>query len=128
MKTCILPAGTKLFHGTDCAGEFDIPDGPAWFCPTREGAEGWVDWSKETPRGRKKGPGRVLGPLVVARDLILANTILLEDWRSLGEELLGDPDPLTGDLARAVVAAGLDGWAGRAEVMVSKPHEVLSKE
>lgn len=60
MERLRVPKGTFLFHGTDCAGDFKIPDGPSWFAFNRTAAVEWVGWSEERPNGRQKGSGRVL--------------------------------------------------------------------
>ena len=60
LEMAVLRAGTPLFHGTRCAGDYGIPDGPAWFAYTRGSAAKWIDWSARLPEGRHPGERRVL--------------------------------------------------------------------
>jgi hypothetical protein len=127
LETTILPAGTALFHGTDCAGDFSVPDGPAWFAFTLEKATEWAGWSDQAPEGRTKGERRVLS-FRLAADAELPDTRDSADWRRLSRALCGDDEAGVGEVADGAAAAGLPGWRGRAEVMLVDPARWLVHE
>ena len=116
-----LDKGTRLFHGTDAPRSFRrFKRRAAWFTKNRTAAEEWVGLSEEGGGGK----GRVL-ELVTLKPLRLVDTRNLRQWQALGMKLMGDDDPRMWDLAKAARQAGLDGWFGDKEVMISFP-EVLS--
>ncbi|MGY3582433.1 hypothetical protein ACVIGB_000643 [Bradyrhizobium sp. USDA 4341] len=123
--TFVLPTGAQLFHGTDCAGEFLVPDGPAWFAFSRAEAARWAGWSESVPTGRFKGDRRLFA-FTTTLDLRLIDTRKIETWQRLCTELCGDPEAGTGTVAQCLREAGLVGWHGRTEVLLSDPAAWLS--
>lgn len=119
-----LPAGTALFHGTDCEGGFETPDGPAWFAFDASAAESWAGWSEAVPPGRVKGARRLFA-FETVRDLDLPDTRSEEAWRALCVGLCGDEEAGSRTLAQRVAAAGLSGWYGGREVMLVRPADLL---
>lgn len=124
LPTLTLKAGTRLFHGTRCVGEFEAPDGPAWFAFDRDKAREWCDWSNEPPKGRTHGEARVLC-YEVSADVELLDTRTLRAWQRAGIALVDDDDPEIYSLAAAVARSGRGGWFGRSEVMLSEPSARL---
>ena len=118
--TLVLPAGTKLFHGTDSAGEFLVPDGPAWFAFNLSKAQQWAGWSQSMPAGRTKADRRVL-VLRSRADVSLLDTRKRSDWEKLCLELCGDPEAGMYAVAEQVRQAGYAGWYGRTEVLLTDP-------
>lgn len=118
----ILPAGTRLWHGTNTAGDFEVPDGPAWFALTHKGAAEWVGWGGVCG-GRVAGSSRVHEFESVA-DVELLDLFGLEDWRRVSLEMVGDPDGGTGCVAAALVDVAA-GWVGEGEVMFTAPETKL---
>jgi hypothetical protein len=123
LEMAVLRAGTPLFHGTRCAGDYGIPDGPAWFAYTRGSAAKWIDWSARLPEGRHPGERRVLHS-AAARDAVLLDTSRAADWHRLSDALTGDPEADVRWVARCL-AGKADGWMGRAEVMLCAPERWL---
>jgi hypothetical protein len=123
----VLPAGTQLFHGSDCAGEFLVPDGPAWFAFTFERGARWSGWSEIPPAGRIKGQRRLLA-FKVAADITLIDTRRFEIWEKLCTDLSGDPEAGMGTIAQRVREEGLVGWYGRHEVLLAEPATWLIHE
>jgi hypothetical protein len=115
----------KLFHGTDCVGDLATIEGPAWFCEEEEPAKWWAGWAAP-PNGRVRGPKRVAAYALRA-DVLLVDTVSLADWQRLGVTLLGEPDPIMIQIARAVKRQKWGGWYGRTEVMLAKSEDVLRK-
>lgn len=111
-----------MWHGTNTAGKFLIPDGPAWFAFSREAAENWVGWGGVADN-RSEGPGRV-HEYVTAAPVVVLDVFALDDWRNLSERMTGDPDCGTGILA-AKGASVEAGWVGEEEIMLAAPHDVL---
>ncbi len=126
LPTARLEAGTKLYHGTRCVGDFEAPDGPAWFAFDRDKARGWCDWASEPPRGRTYGEPRVLC-YEVAADAELLDTRTLVNWERAGIALVGDGDPEIYALAAAVARSGRAGWLGGSEVLLSEPAAWLRR-
>lgn len=116
----VLPAGTLLFHGSDCDGDFLIPDGPAWFAFTKPKAAEWAGWSESVPPGRSKGDKRVLALKSIA-DVKLIDTRKLQTWQKLCVDLCGDAEAGTGTVAYRAREASLVGWYGRTEVLLTDP-------
>lgn len=115
---------TTLYHGTNCAGDFSLPDGPAWFCLDFDTATKWSGWSTTPPRGKTIGRRRVLA-CHLTQSIELLDTRSIEDWQRLGEALAGDTDPYMWTIARLVSEAGYNGWLGNTEVMLSRPSAHL---
>ena len=120
LRPRLLPGGTRLWHGTDCAGAFPAPDAPAWFALDEAAAWRWAAWRVTPPEGRMPGSRRALA-FEVAADVALADTGDRADWEALCDALCGDPEAGTFDVAQAAAALGLAGWRGRAEVMLAHP-------
>jgi hypothetical protein len=120
----VLPAGTALFHGSDCAGEFLVPDGPAWFAfSLARGAQG-SGWSETAPTGRIKGERRVLA-FRTGADIPLIDTRKLEIWEKLCADLTGDPETGSRTVAFRVWEEGIAGWYGQHEVLLAEPANWL---
>jgi hypothetical protein len=122
--TKILPAGTLLYHGTKTAGDFTLPDGPAWFAFSYGEAEKWINWSSTPPSGRTFGEPRVIVACVV-KPVELADTRSLRNWQQFCQTLLGDPEPGIGVIAQAAKKARIPGWLGNTEVMLARPKMYL---
>lgn len=126
LKFRTIKAGTLLYHGTDCAGDFHIPDGPAWFTWSREQAEEWAGWSECLPAGRTKGPPRIISARL-SQNVRLVDVEELEDWKNLCLAFdMSEPSP--GRLAQAMSDAGMDGWYESSEVMLTNPEKVLQPD
>jgi GNAT superfamily N-acetyltransferase len=116
-----LPAGTRLFHGTDARSSFKMLAGPAWLTESIDTAQLWVGW-KEAGGGGKR---RIL-EYETTRDLKLVNVTARSQWQNLGDLLMDDPEPCIWTLADRVKEEGYDGWWIRdSEIMVSHPKNVL---
>ena len=129
----VLAKGTPLFHGTDCAGDFEIPDGPAWFADSFETAAYWAGWNFPA-HDREDGERRV-HVYVVAADVALldldafADDVAGDGWIRLAELAAGVSEEITRDeMAAALKAKGVAGWLGHGEVMLTSPELVLSFE
>ena len=131
IPTSVVKAGTKLWHGTDCGGDFQCPDGPAWFAFTFEIAQKWSGWCEGTATGRTKGARRVLA-FEVKSDL----TLLLVDneahWYELSEIATGEADGSPWTMAAAIANKNLaKGWVGTgisAEIMLTDPtNDLIAK-
>jgi hypothetical protein len=112
MTLITLPAGVRLHHGTDAPEPFLVPRGPAWFCRDQATAARRAGWGSIA-----RGPRRVI-ELELRDDVSVIDTTTRSQWEALGLRLLGDPDPTTGQMTEAVVAAGLGGWFGKTEIML----------
>lgn len=123
----VLPAGTTVFHGTDSAGEFLIPDGPAWFAFDQAKAKQWAGWSQGMPAGRTKADRRVL-VLRTTADVSLLDTRKVRDWEKLCLDLCGDPEAGMYVVAQEVRQAGYAGWYGRTEMLLGNPAAWLASE
>jgi len=124
----VIPAGTELHHGTDCAGDFEIPDGPAWFASTHEVAAEWAGWNYPA-HDRADGERRTHAHVTLA-DLRLVDldaVQAVEDgWDRLCLAVAGIDDELTREeLAAAFAQRGLAGWAGEEELLIVSPDKVL---
>jgi hypothetical protein len=124
MKQLRLAKGTVLYHGTDCDGDFGIPDGPCWFAFDRRTAKNWVDWSQKPPAGRVKGPGRVI-EVELSKDVLLLDVVVLEDWAALAMEHCGDIEASPYPVADSLAGKGVLGWIGEREIMLTRPENVL---
>lgn len=124
----ILPAGTRLWHGTDSDGDFELPDGPcAWFTVNPEKAAGWAGWADTPMPGRSKGQKKVM-EFSTTRDIELFNITDASDYFELCFSLTGDPEFPHMAVARALIDAGGKGWIGHGphgEVMIGHPEENL---
>ena len=123
--TKVLRAGTILYHGTNSAGDFQHPDGPAWFTPSLKIGLQWAGWSESLPDGRTKGDKRVLSYRVVQDVTLLSFTAKV--WSGLGLILCDDEEPSPWDLAHKLVGC-VPGWMStesNGEVMLTTPSEVL---
>ena len=124
-----LPAGRRLHHGTDCEGDFEVPDGPAWFGRTRSTAAYWAGWNVP-PDGRRDGPRRTLS-YVTTRDVALFDLDRAvrtdDDWLELCLAATGIDDDVDERivLARALAGHGFAGWIGQGEVMLTGPSGIL---
>lgn len=126
----MLKAGTTLYHGTDCAGDFEIPDGPAWFTTDPGEAEEWAGWNVPA-HGREDGERRI-HTFVVERDVALldmdtiAADIATDEWADLAEIVTGVNDEILRDeMAAGLKAKGMTGWLGHGEVLLTSPESVL---
>jgi len=125
IPTTLLKAGTPLWHGTDCEGDFLHPDGPAWFAFSLEDAQKWSGWSQSVPEGRAKGERRVLA-FEAARDVVLLDTSERTHWEALCEAATGDPEGSPWGAAAALAQRGLaEGWYGRTEILLVAPSAAL---
>lgn len=124
MDRTIIPKGTLLYHGTDCAGDFAIPDGPSWFTLGREDAVQWVGWSESLPQGRNRGPGRVLVAETID-DIDLIDVIALKRWEAVATAICDDAEATSYAVANAFLQNGISGWLGRNEVMLTHPGQML---
>ena len=120
-----LPKGTLLFHGTNTAGKFTIPDGPAWFTLDHDSAKGWVGWGGVADN-RKPGQERVL-ICRLNHDIELLDTSNRETWLKLAEAATGNPESGGGWVAEALCGAA-NGWRGRDEVMLCEPAKHLVQQ
>lgn len=116
-----LEAGTTLYHGTDSAGDFLIPDGPAWFCLDKEKALEWTGWSEGPCKGRKKGEPRVLA-VTLAKNVTLLDTTSRVVWIALCHRFDFD-DAQNYELAHKLKEKGYAGWYGPTEVLLCRPDE-----
>ena len=119
-----LAAGTPLHHGTDCAGGFEFPDGPAWFAGTQAEAADWAGWNVP-PDGREDGERRTHAYVTTA-DLSLVDVRrirrLRDGWERLCLAAAGEFDELLRDeVAAALAAKGYAGWVDGGEVMLTDP-------
>ena len=121
-----IPAGTLLFHGTDCVGDFTIPDGPAWFAFSREKADYWSKIQSTVPSGRTKGESRVL-EFVVEKDVSPFDTEHYDDWVRMCEWFVGGSDATPHQLANALALHGHLGWYGREEILLTSPEAWLRR-
>lgn len=112
LKKFVLPKGTVLFHGTDSMVEFTKPNVPAWFAELDVYAQQWAGWGS-VPQG---GERRILS-FVTNAPVALFDTSHIDDWLLLSTVL--DTNDSTVGLARTLLEAGLPGWYGRAEVMLT---------
>lgn len=118
-----MPPGILLYHGTTATSAFDVPRGPAWFVHNHGTAFDWAGWSLPPPYPYG-GIRRVIACVVI--DVVtLVDTTNPTMWWKLCDIMGGDPDASTYEVAGAMVRAGLDGWYGGAEVMISRPHACL---
>ena len=126
LPTRALPEGAQLWHGSDCAGKFSVPDGPAWFALDEQSGLRWARWRQRPPAGRSRGPARLFR-YVVARPVDLVDTAARGDWAALAALLCGDPEAGSWQVASALAAtgAGGKGWYGRAEVLLCDPAQCL---
>ncbi len=113
-----LPGHTLLYHGTN-TNDFMVPDGPAWFTLTPEGAMKWINWAGVHP-SRTAGSERVM-VFQSYGNLPLLDTRSEAAWRHLCLILAGDPDVSMGVIASAVQQGGYQGWYGRNEIMLVNP-------
>jgi hypothetical protein len=127
-----IPAGTHLFHGTDCAGDFTVPDGPAWFADTDKEAAYWAGWNVPA-HDRADGERRVhafvtLAPVTLV-DIDAAQEGVAdsdEAWDRLCAAVTGEDEYLDRDeLAAAMAEKGLAGWWGEGETLLSRPDALL---
>lgn len=111
-----LAAGTRLFHGTNCAGNFERIEAPAWFCLDETSARWWISW-RTPPEGRSAGADAVV-EYETTSDLYLIDTGKAEDMHRLAQVVTGNlyvwgtRRTLAGDMRDA----GLPGWIGNNEV------------
>ena len=112
-----VPAGTRIWHGSDCTGPLDPPAGPAWFTRDPAAAADWAGWSEGLPDGRERGQRRLLGYELTA-PVRLLDTTRLEDWSALGVALLDDPEPGPWALADALTRAEGGGWSSPRELLL----------
>lgn len=119
-----IPAGTRLYHGTQTAGRFVLPDGPAWFTTAEDSAARWIGWAR-APVGRRRGASRVL-VAELTEAVALLDVVALGRWRHLALATAGDPEAGPGTMARVLRSAGIAGWYGRTEVLLTVPEAVLS--
>ena len=125
-SSIILAKGKRVFHGTDCAGNFLLPDGPAWFAFDAAGARRAVHWERSLPRGRRQGPRRVL-EAVVKRDIRLIDTRQEGIWREVCAALCkGNRDASTYEVAHAIARRRGTGWYGDTEILLVKPAYSLT--
>jgi hypothetical protein len=128
LPTITLEAGTVLHHGTDCAGDFEIPDGPAWFAADATDAADWAGWNTP-PYDRADGERRTHAFVTTqaVRVIDLAAAYSDDDgWIALCLAATGEDEELTrSELAEALVAHGFLGWSGDGEVMLADPGKVL---
>jgi len=124
MNRLRISKGTILFHGTDCAGDFEIPDGPCWFAFNRSAAAQWVGWSDEPPQGRDKGAGRVL-EVEITQDVDLVDMASLDSWELAASAFCGDSEASIYEMAEAFNQQRALGWATEREIMLTRPGEVL---
>lgn len=106
-----IPAGQMLYHGTDCAGDFLLPDGPAWFSRWYWFAATMAGW-RPPPPGRSRGPRRVLKARL-SRDIVL---------RDFGDSWF---NPDSEEIAGLADTPGIDGWYARTEVLLLDPATSL---
>ena len=123
MITSVLRAGTRLYHGTNCAGEFLIPNGPAWFATDHDKALKWAGWTSP-PKGRTLGAVRVLS-FVSIRSVLLIETNERSQWDQLSTVLLDDPEANVWAVAHALAATGSPGWSAPGEIMLCAPSIFL---
>lgn len=126
----VLKAGTTLHHGTDCAGDFDIPDGPAWFTAEMADAEEWAGWN--VPAHDRDDGERRVHTFVVQEDVTLldldriAGDISGPEWADLAELVTGVNDEILRDeMAAGLKALGMAGWLGHSEVLLTFPERSL---
>lgn len=126
----VLKAGTTLHHGTDCAGDFEIPDGPAWFTADMAAAEEWAGWN--VPAHDREDGERRIHSFVVQEDLELldldaiAQDIGEQEWADLAELVTGVNDEILRDeMAAGLKAGGMAGWLGHSEVLLTFPERTL---
>lgn len=117
MKLVVLHPRCRLYHGTSRRKRFAVPRPPAWFAFTPEKAWFWAEWAHDG------GKPRVL-EFEVARPVELPSTAAYADWLKLADAVGGDSDDQW-DMAKAVKKAGLPGWYGLEEVLLTDPEEVL---
>lgn len=131
MPTRTIPAGTHLFHGTDCAGDFTVPDGPAWFAATHDEAAYWAGWN--VPAHDRADGERRVHDFVTLADVTLVDLDACQDghdgdgaWERLCAAVTGDDEYLCRDeLASAMAERGMAGWCGEGEVLLALPGELL---
>lgn len=124
-----LPKGTMLYHGTNTAGDFEIPDGPAWFAPTFELSRQWVGWASP-PSNRALGDGRIHEFEVIADipDLIDIRVIphdMGQGWSEFCEAATGEYDELGPGWVASALVGKCQGWQGREEIMLTEPQSYL---
>jgi len=125
MNRIAIKKGTLLYHGTDCAGDFAIPDGPCWFALNQEDAVKWVGWSESLPEGRERGSWRVLITETVD-DIDLIDVISLERWEEVAMGVCNDPEATNYAVANGLWKNGIIGWIGDQEIMLTTPDQVLT--
>jgi hypothetical protein len=127
MDSLRIPKGTSLYHGTDCEGDFVIPDGPSWFTFAHDEAARWAGWSESLPQGRKRGLKRVLVTETI-EDIDLVDVVSLERWEAVATSVCGDPEATSYAVADAFMKSGLVGWIGKHEIMLTTPALVLNSK
>lgn len=118
-----LPASSQLWHGSDCAGRFSVPDGPAWFALDEQTGVRWASWRETPPAGRRKGKPRLFS-FLLSREVELLDVEDISVWQEFGLTLLGDPEASPWALAQALVGQA-DGWRTEAEIMLCCPRQHL---
>ncbi|TLX16999.1 hypothetical protein [Rhizobium sp. MHM7A] len=124
MDRVTIAKGTMLYHGTDSAGDFAIPDGPCWFTLRHEDAIRWVGWSESLPQGRERGLGRVLVSETID-DIDLVDVTALKRWEAVATAVCDDPEATSYAVANAFLKNGIVGWIGDREIMLTNPGQAL---
>jgi hypothetical protein len=116
MLVPLIPFSGKLFHGSDRAASFVIPDGPAWFALSEDKALEWAEWGKA-----RKPCVRVY----TCSKVFLVDLLKYDDVDATFKQLRIDMDLPYRLQAGQFRKFGLAGWLGSEEVMLTFPERYL---
>jgi hypothetical protein len=122
----ILRTGYKLYHGTDCVGNFSSVRGPGWFAHRLKTADKWAGWTGWTGliEGREQGIRRVITYEVI-QPIELLDTNDPVRWKKLVKFLCKDEQAGLITIAEALREKNETGWYSTAEVMLCRPEKYL---
>lgn len=128
-----IPAGTKLFHGTDAPGkDFRIPRGPAFFAWDQTIAHKWAGWTTHAHTPADRYSDKRVIEYVTTRDIELLDLDAVpndrrgDGWARWCEMITGELDELGPQIVAAKLKRlGENGWTADSEVMLCNPSRDL---